>query len=613
MNAFIVLLLILSSFGIVSAQKSCLPGTIRVGKKACTACPPGTFSNNFNAIRCKPCPVATFQAREGAQSEDQCIPCAAGTFSDKERAARCTPCPKGEDSLPGSQKCGFCPAGLSLSRRYGCTRCLRAFFTDKPGSKVCKRCPDGTFTGGGNAAFPFSGFGATSCQKCPPGTYRRNSKFDFNPVSVFLNNKCLECQKGTFNDVAGSRSCKLCPLGTFSQKGATKCSPCPIGTFNNRIPGTRCKKCPTGQTTAGSGAAGCKNVDGSCAFNTFEGSDSICKACMPGEYFDAKRKTCVPCGPKEFSNGGVDAECKRCPGLKVPLGDLNMKENAGCNCPVGFIDDGTDCVACPPGTYWVNGYHFFRTTDGFARVGADDVAIEGECKACEVGTFSDKSAMQSCKPCPVDTFQDREGGSKCMKCPPGSRSPRLNDPSTDTNRGKCLVEETGCKAGEIRNRRGECEAVSCPSKNTFLKKNECLSCEKGFVATKRKGCVTCRGNETSLGGASKVCTKCLNGKRQNFNGVCECPQIESKGKCVSECPPGTGRDLVGSGTLLDETTVICLKCPPRTVSSSFDRCEECGPKGISPDGIKCVACPTGQVVEIDLFGIRLNRCRQRNL
>jgi hypothetical protein len=99
------------------------------------------------------------------------------------------------------------------------------------------------------------------CKFCPVGQYKSTST-----------GKCAPCADGTYQDQAGSTSCKACPpgfscrhaeykvpceLGSYSKPGAATCNPCPANTYANKLEGaTACNKCPM-FTIAPAGSASC--------------------------------------------------------------------------------------------------------------------------------------------------------------------------------------------------------------------------------------------------------------------------------------------------------------------------------------------------------------------
>lgn len=592
--------------GKVRGQRSCLPGSFRDGL-VCKVCPPGSFSGTVNQIKCELCRRGTFRATEGARSGRQCISCLPGTFADSLGSTECLPCPAGTDSLSGAQVCAFCEAGSALNSfsATGCSRCGPGLFSDKPGSKFCTRCPNGTFS---------RRKGATSCSKCPTGTFRRISESDFALDNFFSRDKCTPCQRGTFTDMEGSSSCKRCPPGTFSQRGASTCIPCPQNRFNNRIPARGCAGCPAGTSTAGTGAAACRNPARGCTFDTFENDKGICKACLPGERLDMLLKRCIPCGANEVSNGGVDTVCRPCPAGKVPVGDLSFLEKSMCECPIGSVEvEDKKCSKCPPGSFWRDDNSRFT----FERAGVLREASPGRgvCSLCPDGTFSEKSGALQCEECPEGTylpFPGARAATECVPCPPGSRSSRgFNDFPTS-----CLDVMSACTFGQVRDKKGRCEVRSCPMSNAVVTGGRCSFCSRD-QRVRRNRCVGCGSNSIRPNGPQGRCVECRNGSTPSFDRtICECQDALDfglNGVCVGECPPGFGSFFVRDTSLFGGEDQ-CLKCPTHMVSNEQSNfiCVSCRRNTIAVNGTRCVPCPKGQRPEKDIFGRLLDICRPRS-
>ena len=48
-----------------------------------------------------------------------------------------------------------------------------------------------------------------------------------------FNGECTKCNAGTFNDMESQITCRNCPAGTYSNKGAVACQNCDPGTYSN--------------------------------------------------------------------------------------------------------------------------------------------------------------------------------------------------------------------------------------------------------------------------------------------------------------------------------------------------------------------------------------------
>ena len=67
--------------------------------------------------------------------------------------------------------------------------------------------------------------------------------------------KYHNCEKGSFNDLMGQRSCKLCAIGTFNdqegQSNVDSCKQCGTGKFNSKRGQAKCLECPVGTIVTG--------------------------------------------------------------------------------------------------------------------------------------------------------------------------------------------------------------------------------------------------------------------------------------------------------------------------------------------------------------------------
>jgi hypothetical protein len=167
---------------------------------------------------------------------------------------------------PSGAGCANCPAGT-----YGSTHELIAYPT-------CSTCGAGTYS---------AALGATHnlCEICPAG---------FMTTSPA---QCTECVAGKYNNVPGSSSCSLCPLGYWSNStGAVsvdQCKPCPLG-YYGPDPGLssilQCSMCGPG-----------KYADTLAA--------KTCKSCPPGTWSASLGLTavtnCTPAAPRVVPDIGT--------------------------------------------------------------------------------------------------------------------------------------------------------------------------------------------------------------------------------------------------------------------------------------------------------------------
>ncbi|KAI1733255.1 CUB domain-containing protein [Ditylenchus destructor] len=144
--------------------------------------------------------------------------------------------------------------------------------------------------------------------------------------TVFVNNTCAECPRGSYQDEEGTSTCKPCPENTYTQSvgaqsvnaclpvcgngmysttGAIPCQLCPRHTFSGPpIEGgfKECEPCPEGTYTARLGSTG----PGQCK-----------QPCKAGHFSVAGLEPCSPC-PINFYQPNIGQQrCLQCPNNTV--------------------------------------------------------------------------------------------------------------------------------------------------------------------------------------------------------------------------------------------------------------------------------------------------------
>lgn len=416
-------------------------------------CPPGSFSDTWNASACTPCPAGRYGAEEGLSSP-ACSGAAvvsAGLYPVPGAVAAAgtgAPCPRGKYSLGGAElSCTNCKAGyfgrLPRQTSSDCSGpCPPGQYSDA-GAQSCSLCPAGTYGSqqGANwsacsgacvvAPGRYCPAGATAQSvPCPLGLFNSNSSIDSG-------SGCLPCVAGRFGSMMGlnSSTCSgVCGVGTFSGEGFSACVACTAGKFANTSGAPLCSPCPLGRF----GVVG--EVNASCS--------GVCTP-SPGRFcaVGASSSSGDLCALGQYSTAGSMESCDRCPpgstcgGVSAIGGAV-----ASTPCPSGQYSssDSLSCELCPAGRY------------GNVS-GVDSPTCNGPCPmqrgiACPAGLASAAGSI-----CPSGQYSDSAGAVACKPCPPGrfGSSPGLQSASCT---GSCVpIAGTYCGPGATA-----ASGVACP-------------------------------------------------------------------------------------------------------------------------------------------------------
>jgi hypothetical protein len=181
------------------------------------------------------------------------------------------------------------PASQTPNSDGDVCKCQKGFFdADKDdGETICEPCAVGTYR---------DDIEADTCTPCGTSTTTLNNASNAATLCVcnvgYFSDAlrgCVDCEKGTYNDVKDAAACTLCPAGTQSQKGAAsvdQCSLCPALSVAS-FPGTsECQDCganvnsPIGSTRASPDRTDCECTDGFYMDLGFGlGANKTCRTC----------------------------------------------------------------------------------------------------------------------------------------------------------------------------------------------------------------------------------------------------------------------------------------------------------------------------------------------
>lgn len=574
-----------------------------LGTPVCVPCEAGWYGEGAHAA-CRQCPLDSASSPLSKALDDclcpyslipllvqgdraQCMPCPPGTsFTTAARLRACTICPvdyfctggnrSAELSPPGfvSQQPGAsspapCPAGFYCRGGGAMDPCPAGYYCPV-GSITPILCPDGTWDiaqGRGqrsdcNQSCPVcaqgffrslcagssSGF-CMECVRCPAGQYQKGCLGNTTSDDSI----CLACQDGLYSP-AGSRACRLCPVGSVPLANASTCL-CGKGSYLDRDAGcVPCTECPWGYLNANcSGESGgvCVPCVGCPASHMFLGCFN-----PPPEI------QCFPC-PRGLRNaGGYTYPCQECP--VCPRGSYQP----GCNGTSGPLPC-IPCRGCQAG-------HIFAGCDG---TGFRD---DGDCaQECPVGQHNTGGYASNCTPCPTaqgpstpvlacacDPGHYGPTGWECIQCPAGAFCSGGSTPPQ-----KCLAGTWGNTPGQA-NQSAACpyscfEDFSClpgsypiPDQCGSAAGPMCAPCPMGTFQNTTRGlfCAPCPQGLYAQNSSSGDCVRCPADMQTCYGGL-DCPSGSlarhnySRGERLTwiirpSTPPGTLKLAVTSADAL---------------------------------------------------------------
>lgn len=183
-----------------------------------TNCEPGSSFNYENSkfdihnVVCNKCPENYYRAANNGT----CLHCPEG-YITKEGSSQCKRA--SENDIIHS----LCPIGSVVGKnpfakhRNSCVKCDKKFREYMPylnNKDGCMICPMGSIINYDS-----------ECKKCPVGYYEKN-------------NKCVECDVGTFNNIEGSEICKVCnnnKATAYYSIGGTNCEDSALFEVANKL------------------------------------------------------------------------------------------------------------------------------------------------------------------------------------------------------------------------------------------------------------------------------------------------------------------------------------------------------------------------------------------
>ncbi|ETN78497.1 GCC2 and GCC3 [Necator americanus] len=211
---------------------------------------------------------------------------------------------------------------------------------------------------------------------CPQLTASNNAISDFTvpcPVgSVNVNNTCVRCPLGSYQDEPGQLACKACPEGTYTQydgalsrkscltvcgngmysaTGLVPCQLCPRHTFSGPPSAggfKKCTACPSGTYTARLGSGGPSQCKQPCQAGTFSLSGlEPCSQCPLHHYQPALgQQRCLQCSNETATSNEGQAAESACEAVVCSAKQCENKaecvvrdHRAVCECRPGFVGE----------------------------------------------------------------------------------------------------------------------------------------------------------------------------------------------------------------------------------------------------------------------------------
>jgi hypothetical protein len=186
----------------------------------------------------------------------------------------------------------------------------------------------------------------------------------------------LVCAPGSVYSAA-TKACSACPAGSFAAAGDALCSPCPFHTYNDRTGQSACTGCAAGTERYVSG--GLSQQSTACCDPSPQSGCSVCShgsSSVPGQ-------PCAKCAAGTYRDTYAPGPCKLCP--------------SGTASSVAGAALASACVACPRGTFSING--------------------SATCRPCPLRTYGNAAGLGDCLPCPAGTTTTQTGSVQCSAAP----------------------------------------------------------------------------------------------------------------------------------------------------------------------------------------------------
>ncbi|GMH61636.1 hypothetical protein TrST_g9108 [Triparma strigata] len=552
-------------------------------------CPVGRYNPSLSAgsdisdvSECIDCQPGKSASTAG--SVGSCMDCAVGTYAASSAMGTCTDCAQGKFGVNAAQS--------SESACFDCGRGKRGLV---PGatSDSCVDCEAGTWS---DLAV------SSTCVSCEGGKYS-------DVVASASHSDCVDCSPGKYATPASS-VCSICSFGKYSSSTSTSCTNCPAGKYieDDSVTATlhanydSCVNCPAGKASD-------------------ESPDNLCdEICLPGTYSVVGSTACTSCERGKFNEQLMQPSCVAC-GVGRYNEDKGSVNEAACSlCSAGKASDeetrNSPCPECPEGT-------------ATAAIGM------AACSSCPAGRFSNVVGSYQCDPCSPGSSSSNSGSISCTQCNPGSFTTATGSVSCEMCPAgqKMSVDGDGCDLcpdGKFSNT-GSIVCTTCDATAGFISlageagAAACEYCGPGFYADQTAHeCKMCSEGKYSTGGVDS-CIVCPSGNTGETRTSCPpCPPgtiVSDDRSSCSPCPRGKYAEFgaeacsmcaglgqysstagaafcstAGAGYFPATNREAVIECPQNSYSiGAVDSCKHCSPGAHSQKGASaCEQCSSGR-------------------
>ncbi|XP_052242513.1 uncharacterized protein LOC127852603 [Dreissena polymorpha] len=529
----------------------------------CMPCKIGYYQDLMGQFYCKWCGPSFTTENEGSTSDSQCssqcesgyqlsgpnncTPCLIGQYRNATESRVCMNCPTGKITAAiASRSADACSITACTSGNYRrssdntCQPCPLNYYQNETWQDQCKPCGNGNFS-----MWRTTSTGSSKEQDCLfycPSGYE---------VSSTQAQTCVPCARDQYKDnsVDIQGLCTPCPnnlratsiAATFTDKLhhlLTGCVLCALGSYQDVAESETCKMCPASRSTRTVGATAQSACENYCD-SGYEKVGSACLLCAVGSYKDNTEglfSNCTACDPLYTTPSTASTSRTACSIRTCPAGTYRNVGDTGCtDCDLGYYQPQqfqTSCLKCPDDTSTMQTKSTLAT-DCKAYCPNGKEMVNSVCQDCSRGYFRSQSdgLFAMCQMCPLDKITPSTGAttiSQCIiaNCSAGYRLKTDNTceicPKGSYSESKWLTTCTPCGIHKTTEREGATNQSLC-----------IVECEQGFEDASG-ACVPCQQGFYKDIKAAAQCKPCPVGYITSGSGATNLTMCN-----IPACSPGT--------------------------------------------------------------------------